>query len=79
MGKISSIQVSKDSMNQWKTLKNHPSESYEDMFNRILKNVYEDDSDLLTKKDLKDIQKSLQEFKEGKFTTHDELKKKYDL
>ena len=76
---ITSIQVSKKSKEQWRTLKNHPSESFENMFNRILKYVYEDDSDLLTEQDLKDIEKSIQEFKEGKFVTNDELKNKYGL
>ena len=44
-----SIQVSKESKKQWATLKNHPNESFEDMFNRLLKAVYEDDADLLVR------------------------------
>ena len=49
------------------------------MINRILKSVYEDDSDLLTDKDVLDIEKSMQDLKSGKFTTNKELKKKHGL
>jgi len=79
MGDITSIQVSKTSKDEWATLKNHPNESYEDMFNRIIKNVYEDDSDLLTDKDILEIEQSVHDIKAGKFVTHEQLKKKYGL
>jgi len=75
----SSIQVSPESKKKWATFKNHPSESFENMFNRILRDVDEDDFDVLTKQDLKDIEKSMQEIKEGKFITNDELIAKYNL
>ena len=73
-----SIAVSKKSKDQWSKFKNHPNESFEDMINRILKSFLED-PDLLTEKDLLEIEKSLQEIKKGKFITHKELKKKYGL
>ena len=74
-----SIQVSKKSKKQWDSFKNHPQESYEDMINRILKTVQEDDSDLLTAKDLKDIEKSIREIKSGKYTTNKKLRKELDI
>jgi hypothetical protein len=73
-----SIAVSKKSKAQWSKFKNHPNESFEDMFNRILKSLQED-ADLLIDKDLLEIEKSMQEIKKGKFITHKELKKKYGL
>ena len=73
-----SIAVSKKSKDKWSKFKNHPNESFEDMINRILKSLAED-ADLLTEKDLLEIEKSLQEIKKGKFITHKELKKKYGL
>ena len=73
-----SIAVSKKSKDRWSKFKNHPNESFEDMINRILKSFLED-ADLLTDKDLLEIEKSLQEIKKGKFITHKELKKKYGL
>ena len=73
-----SIAVSKKSKDQWLKFKNHPNESFEDMINRILKSL-EEDADLLTDKDLLEIEKSMQEIKKGKFITHKELKKKYGL
>lgn len=79
MATVTTIQVSKKSKKQWATLKNHPSESFEDMFNRLINALYEDDADLLTEKDILDIEKSIQDIKKGKFMTNAQLKKKYDL
>ena len=74
-----SIAVSKKSKVQWSKFKNHPNESFEDMINRILKSLVEEDTDLLTEKDFLEIEKSMQEIKKGKYITHKELKKKYGL
>ena len=40
---------------------------------------YDDDSDLLTPKDIQDIEQSVKEFKAGRFITSAELKKRYGL
>ena len=76
---ITSIQVSKKSKKNWDSLKNHPQESYENMINRIIKTVQEDDSDLLTAKDLQDIEKSIREIKSGKYTTNKKLREELNL
>lgn len=76
---ITSIQVSKESKKAWDSFKNHPQESYENMINRILKSYYEDDSELLTAKDLQDIEKSIKEIKSGKYTTNKDLRKELGL
>jgi len=74
-----SIAVSKKSKDQWSKFKNHPNESFEDMINRILKSLVDEDTDLLTDKDFLEIEKSMREIKKGKYITHKELKKKYGL
>jgi len=74
-----SIQVSKKSKKKWDSFKNHPQESYENMINRILETVQEDDAELLTSKDIKDIEKSIKEIKSGKYTTNKDLRKELDL
>lgn len=75
---MSSIQVTPKSKKQWESYKNHPRESMEKMINRILKLAYEDEEPL-TKIDLKDIEASLKDFKNGKFTTNKELRAELNL
>jgi len=79
MGTMTTIQVSKTSKKMWSSMKNHPQESFEDMINRIINTLNEDDSELLTKKDILEIERSVQDIKNGKYITHDTLKKKYGL
>ena len=79
MESMTSIQVSKTSKEVWSTLKNHPGESFEAMINRMVKTLNEDDSELLSKKDILEIQQSVNDFKNGKYITNDDLKKKYGL
>ncbi len=67
-----SIKVTKESKEKWTTYKNHPKESMESMINRILKLAY-DDEEPLNGKDLKDIQDSLNDFKNNKFKSNKEL------
>ncbi len=76
---MTSIQVSKNSKKQWNTLKNHPQESFESMINRMINTLSEDDSDLLSKKDILEIEQSVHDIKTGKFVTNKELMKKYGL
>ncbi|MGI0056577.1 MAG: DUF7557 family protein [Nitrosarchaeum sp.] len=73
------IQLSQKSKEKLASLKNHPQESFDDMLNRLIKAVYEEDVDLLTKTDIADIEKSIQDIKSGKFMTNAQLKKKYGL
>ena len=79
MEPVTTIQVTKKSKKQWAALKIHPQESYEDMFNRIIKASYQEDANLLNEKDLADIEKSIKDIKKGKFMTNEQLKKKYGL
>jgi len=79
MESITSIQVSKKSKEMWSTMKNHPSESFEAMINRMVNTLNEDDSELLSKKDISEIEQSVKDFKKGRYITNDDLKKKYSL
>jgi len=79
MESVTSIQVSKNSKKHWNTLKNHPSESFEAMVNRLINTLNEDDSDLLTDKDVLEIEQSIRDIKEGKFMTNAQLMKKHGL
>ena len=74
-----SIAVSKASKKKWEQFKNHNRESFEDMFNRILKSQSEEDQMLLTQEDILDIKRSILEIEEGKFKTLEQMKSKYNL
>ena len=79
MESMTSIQVSTNSKDLWSTLKNHSGESFEAMVNRLINTLNEDDSDLLTDKDISEIEQSIQDIKEGKFMTNAQLMKKHGL
>ncbi len=79
MESMTSIQVSKNSKEMWSALKNHPSESFEAMINRILKSQADEDAELLTDKDILEIEESIKNIKKGKFKTLEQMKAKYGL
>ena len=79
MESMTSIQVSKNSKKIWNALKNHPGESFEAMINRMINILNEDDSKILSKKDIMEIEQSISDFKNDKYVTNDNLKKKYGL
>ena len=74
-----SIAVSKKSKKEWERFKNYKQESFEVMINRILKSQAEEDHELLTRKDILDIKKSISKIKQGKFKTLTQMKTKYKL
>ncbi|WOV93645.1 MAG: hypothetical protein R1F52_03170 [Candidatus Nitrosoabyssus spongiisocia] len=77
--KQTSIAVSKKSKKEWERIKNYKQESFEAMINRILKSQAEEDHELLTRKDILDIKKSISKIKQGKFKTLKQMKTKYKL
>jgi hypothetical protein len=79
MESMTSIQVSKKSKEMWSALKNYPGESFETMINRILKSQAEEDAELLTDKDILEIEQSIKDVKKGKFKTLEQMKTKYGL
>jgi len=77
---ITTIQISEKTRNKLLKEKLHEKESYEDVIVRILNQRIEElEDDLLTGKDIEDINKSLKEIKEGNYVTQDELVKKHNL
>ena len=74
-----SIAVSKKSKKEWERFKNYKQESFEVMINRILKSQAEEDFELLTRKNILDIKKSISKIKQGKFKTLKQMKTKYKL
>lgn len=74
-----SIAVSKKSKKQWENFKNYPNESMESMINRILKAKAQEDNELLTSEDIKEIKESITQIEEGHFKTQAQMKAKYGL
>jgi predicted CopG family antitoxin len=79
MESATTIQISQKSKKKLASLKNHPNESFDDMINRLLVAFVEEDTNLLTQKDIRDIEKSMRDIKSGKFMTNEQLKKKYNI
>lgn len=74
-----SIAVSRKSKDLWESFKNHKHESFETMINRVLKSQMQEDAELLTDKDISEIEQSIRDIKKGKFKTLEQMKAKYDL
>jgi len=75
----STIAVSNESKEEWEKFKNHPGESMEKMINRILKVKSEEDADLLSAEDIREIKASVLEIEQGNFKTQAQMKEKYGL
>ncbi len=65
--KMTTIQVSIKSKKKWDSLKNHSHETYEDMINRFIRIIEEEAN--LTDQDIKEIERSLEKIKQGKFVS----------
>lgn len=76
---MSSIQLSKETKDRILEHRLYPNETYEQCILRILKMVEDDESDLLTEQDLKDIEEGLEQVKNGKFFTLEQMLKEHDL
>ena len=75
---IVTILVSPESKKKWNSLRNYPDESYEDMFNRFIRIVEEEEKDL-TKEDWEGIERSLEEIEKEDTVSHDYIKKCYNI
>jgi len=74
-----SVQISKKTHAKLTSFKNYPTETFEALFKRIIQQMAEEDDNLLTKEDLDQIQISLEQIKNGKFTTQKQMEKKYGI
>lgn len=75
---VTSIQLQNKTKLKLDKLKVFPRESYDDVVNRLI-NVAQDDEGILSKKTIRDLEKSLAEVKTGKMIPHNEVKRKYGL
>lgn len=73
-----SIQLNNKTKSKLDKLKVFPRESYDDVVQRLI-NVVEDDEGVLSEQTVKDLEKALSEVKHGKLLSHAAVKKKYGL
>ena len=74
MSGISSIRVSKESKQRWENYKIYPKESMEDLINRVFALAYET-KEPFDEADLTDIEKSLDDFRNNRYQSTDQLLK----
>ena len=70
----STIQVSTELMNELKQRKMYDKESYEDIIWDLIEDTKE-----LSEETLKEIEQAKKDFKEGKYYTHEQVKKELGL
>ena len=75
---VTSIQLENKTRARLEKMKTFSKESYDDVVNRLL-NIVEDDEGVLSKHTIKNIEKSLAEIKAGKVVSHEEVKKRLGL
>ncbi len=75
---VTSIQLDNKTKSRLEKMKAFPKESYDDIVNRLL-NIVEDDEGVLSKQTIKNIEKSLAEIKAGKVISHKDVKRKLGL
>jgi predicted transcriptional regulator len=75
---VTSIQLENKTKTRLDKMKAFPKESYNDVVNRLI-NVVEDDEDILSKQAIKDIEEGLADIKAGRVYTSDQVKKKLGL
>jgi predicted transcriptional regulator len=67
------LRVSEENRRKLDALKVHPRESYNDVIGRLLDKVY--DAEPLTTDEINAIEESLQDIREGRIYSHDEVKR----
>ncbi len=75
----STVQLSIQTKSALTTLKNFNAETFEQVIKRLIINFAEDGDELLSKEDLAEIQKSIDQIKQGKYVTSAQLKKKLGI
>ena len=73
----STIKLSKKIKNELRKQMNHPSETYETVIARLLKNTQEDD--ILSDEVIRNIEEGLADIKAGRVYTSDQVKRKLGL
>ena len=73
-----SIQIEKEVKERLDKFKNHPRETYNEVLDRMIRILSEEDAEL-SPKTIKNIEKSLAEIKAGKVYSHKDVKKRLGL
>jgi len=60
-------------------MKIHPHETYNEVVKRLLNITQQETSEELSSETIKNIEKSLQDIKYGRVTSHESIKKKFNL
>lgn len=66
------IQISQETLNRLKMLKNFEKQSYDDLLNNLIDNV---EDEVLSDEEIEDIQKSLEDIKRGRVYSIEEVAK----
>ena len=73
----SSLRVNPETKNRLDRLKAHPRESYDRVIDRLIDSYHDDEP--LSDEEINGIEEALQELKEGRFYSHEQVKKKLGL
>ncbi|MGA2935327.1 MAG: hypothetical protein ABSD81_09260 [Methanomicrobiales archaeon] len=73
----SSLRVNPRTKSRLEKLKVHPRESYDKVIDRLIDSYHDDEP--LTEEEIKGIEEALQDLKEGRLYTHEQVKKKLGL
>lgn len=75
----STIKVSVDVKHRLDRLKKHPRETYNDVISRLSEQAEPDENDVLTDEDIRDIEEALQDIREGRIYTTEQVKRTLGL
>jgi len=73
----SSLRVNPRTKSRLEKLKAHPRESYDKVIDRLIDSYHDDEP--LTEEEIEGIEEALQDLKEGRTYTHEQVKKKLGL
>lgn len=76
---VTTIQLDRKIKQQLDELKNYPRETYNEVLKRLLKITAEENEGVLSPQTLKNIQKSLDDIKAGRVSSHNKVKQRLGL
>ena len=78
MAQITTIQIKEETKGKLDSLKDYPRESYEEVINKLLEIVAEENMEL-SEETKKEIEEARKEFKSGKGISFEDVKKKANI
>lgn len=76
---VTTIQLEEKIKQRLDELKNHPRETYNEVLKRLVKIATEESEGELSPQTIKNIQKSLEDIKAGRVSSHKEVKRRLGL